>query len=206
MSLWDREDNQNNFKQIDQNYEVDQYSFNQNDNIPNYRTYISYEKENNTIQRFQTLMLKETNTKNIPKTFGNNFKKFMDNILMNQVQQNGTPIPQNMEMFLNKKNKGQQSTYNLKDFKALFNNEACSKWFQFYIQHCAFLDLIQSNRIENIEEYILFIEQYLTGAQNPEYFIKNRQQKKKEAAKQQKIQKKLDEMQLDNDSNIQLIF
>ncbi|CAD8070182.1 unnamed protein product [Paramecium sonneborni] len=200
-------DEEQNFNHIEFNEQYEEYSNIMNNNITHYRTEFKQEKPQVTIQRFQTLMLNEANTKNIPKTFGNNFKKFMDNIILEDKGQiNKSEIPQCLDQFLIKKSKGQQSSYILKDFKTLFSNEICSKWFQFYIENCAFLDLLHSNRIENVEEYILFIEQYLAGAQDPENFISNRQLKrKKEEIKIQKAERKLDELILDYDSNIQLL-
>ncbi|CAD8158507.1 unnamed protein product [Paramecium octaurelia] len=207
MYDWENEERQdNNFNKIDSNNEDEQYQYTSNEIVPPLKTYISNEQANMTQFRFYTLINKETNSKNIPKTFGNNFKKFMDNVSsMDGKQKTHPPFPLYMERFLNKKTKGKQSTYTLKDFKALFSNEICRKWFQFYMENCAFLDLIQSNRIENVDEYILAIEQYLVGAQDPDNFLSQRKLKKKQAAKLQKISMKLDEVAYDYDSNIQLI-
>ncbi|CAK77779.1 unnamed protein product (macronuclear) [Paramecium tetraurelia] len=206
MNYLENEEGQENLKKIDSNNEDEQYQYTSNEIIPPFKAYISKEQTKMPQQRFYTLINKETNSKNIPKTFGNNFKKFMDNVaIINRGQKSRPPFPQQMERFLNKKNKGKQSTYILKDFQALFSNEICRKWFQFYMENCAFLDLIQSNRIEDVEEFILAIEQYLLGAQDPDNFLLQRKQKHKEAAKLQKIQMKLDEVKQDYDSNIQFI-
>ncbi|CAD8074732.1 unnamed protein product [Paramecium sonneborni] len=204
MSYSDREEN---FNQIDFIFEYEQYSNKLIDNQNHYQTDFKQEQPQITIQRFQTLMLNEANTKNIPKTFGNNFKKFMDNLISRNDDLIGrTQISQCMNVFLNKKSKGQQSNYILQDFKTLFSNKICSKWLQFYIENCAFLDLIHSPRIENVEEYILFIEQYLAGARDPDNFISNRQlKKKKEDIKKQMMKEKQDEFFQEQDSNIQFV-
>ncbi|CAD8145271.1 unnamed protein product [Paramecium pentaurelia] len=149
------------------------------------------------VDRYNTLMEQDADTKNIPKTFGNNFKKFMDN----QIQQKKDyftkyPIPKEMTNFLNKKKTGKQADYTIQDFRELFLNKQSNVWFQFYIENFSFLDLVNSNRIDDPEKYIKFIEQYLAGAKDPLNFISSRPIKNnKQEKKKQKGEEKIIEVQ-----------
>ncbi|CAD8064564.1 unnamed protein product [Paramecium sonneborni] len=131
------------------------------------------------VDRYKTLMEQDPDTKNIPKTFGNNFKKFMDNQL--EIQKDyftKNPLPKELIIFLNKKKTGKQANYTIQDFRDIFYDSISNKWFQFYIENFCFLDLITSNRIDDPEKYIKFIEQYLAGAKDPIHFISSRPLKK----------------------------
>ncbi|CAK68865.1 unnamed protein product (macronuclear) [Paramecium tetraurelia] len=146
------------------------------------------------VDRYNTLMEQDADTKNIPKTFGNNFKKFMDNQL--QLSKDyffKNPIPKEMVTFLNKKKTGKQADYTIQDFRELFQNKQSNAWFQFYIENFSFLDLVNSNRIDDPEKYIKFIEQYLAGARDPSNFIssrpiKNSKQEKKKQKREERIE------------------
>ncbi|CAD8076150.1 unnamed protein product [Paramecium sonneborni] len=149
------------------------------------------------VDRYITLMELDSDTKNIPKTFGNNFKKFMDA----QLEQYKdyflkNPPPKELINFLNKKETGKQANYTIQDFRDIFHNQFSNTWFQFYIQNFSFLDLINSNRIEDPEKYIKFIEQYLAGAKDPLNFISSRPIKQsKQEKKVNKITLKLEQVQ-----------
>jgi hypothetical protein len=55
-----------------------------------------------TRERYYTLMHTEPDTKNVPKTLGNNFKKFMEKMRMLKKDLSKQP-PKEMDEFLNKK-------------------------------------------------------------------------------------------------------
>ncbi|CAD8060479.1 unnamed protein product [Paramecium primaurelia] len=145
------------------------------------------------VDRYQTLMSLDADTKNIPKTFGNNFKKFMEEkIQENEKYFQENPISKQLANFINKKKTSKSADYTIQDFRDIFHCLSTNYWFQFYVENVLFLDLINSNRINDAEIYIKFIEQYLAGAKDPLNFISNRPIKdKKQNFKIKKLNEKL---------------
>ncbi|CAK81777.1 unnamed protein product (macronuclear) [Paramecium tetraurelia] len=159
------------------------------------------------VDRYQTLMNQEFNTKNIPKTFGNNFRKFMEDqkkenkeyFLMN-------PMQKELINFINKKQTSKSAQYTIQDFRDIFHCHQTNQWFQFYVENVLLLDLINSNRVEDPEQYVKFIEQYLAGARDPLNFISNRPiQDKKQNLKIKKDKEKQKEIQQIQVQNFQYV-
>ncbi|CAD8146169.1 unnamed protein product [Paramecium octaurelia] len=182
---------------VDQQHQRDEYEESyQYLGIDQYCPHTEIPKLNTKVQvdRYNTLMEKDADTKNIPKTFGNNFKKFMDNQQEQRKEHfEKNPLPKEMHNFLNKKKTGKQADYTIQDFRELFHNKQSNAWFQFYIENFSFLDLVNSNRIDDPEKYIKFIEQYLAGARDPPNFIssrpiKNNKQEKKKQKREERIE------------------
>ncbi|CAD8166265.1 unnamed protein product [Paramecium octaurelia] len=158
------------------------------------------------VERYKTLMNQEPNTKNIPKTFGNNFKKFMeDQKKDNQEYFSKNPMQKELSNFINKKKTAKSADYTIQDFRDIFDCHQTNQWFQFYVENVLLLDLINSNRIEDPDIYIIFIEHYLAGARDPLNFISNRPIKSKKQdlkfKKQKEKQKAIQQIQLQNLQN-----
>lgn len=100
----------------------------------------------------------DADTKNIPKTFGNNFKKFMDDYLKNNKEVFKDEILKELNNFLNKKKASKSADYTIQDFREIFHCKEINYWFQFYVENGLYLDLINSNRVADPEKYITFIE------------------------------------------------
>ncbi|KAM3137527.1 hypothetical protein pb186bvf_010317 [Paramecium bursaria] len=124
-------------------------------------------------QAFLTVAETKYDPKNIPKTIGNYIRRKVQEV-EKQGPQFDSKIPIKLKIFKDKKTKGKQADYKLEDFRDMLSDEPSAKFCRQFFENQIFLEFLYSNRIPDPMTQVAFIEQYLRGTLNPQFFKSNR--------------------------------
>ncbi|CAD8120022.1 unnamed protein product [Paramecium sonneborni] len=108
----------------------------------------------------------ENNYKNFPKLIGNNFVKW----IKKQKKCQGVI---GIQKLIKQRKESKQANFKIKDLQELCSDEASKQVFQEFVLDELFLNLINSNKIEDSFSYVAGISNYYSAAQEPEKMKSN---------------------------------